>query len=78
MKKRWWISVILASVVTVSIVLGIFWLSQKESEENQVNDVVKINESLYYKSLDDKLIIYDEENGQRVSNELIQTIRIKK
>lgn len=71
MKKRWWISVILVSVVTVSIVLGIFLLSQKESKENQVNDVVKINESLYYKSLDDKLIIYDEENGQRVSNELI-------
>ena len=51
MKKRWWISVILASVVTVSIVLGIFWLSQKESEENQVNDVVKINESLYMTNL---------------------------
>ena len=70
MKKYWWIGIALIFTVITLAVSGVL-LKQKGEEENKANDVVKIDESLYYKSLDDEQIIFDKENGQRVSNELI-------
>ncbi len=71
MKKRWCIGVVLLFGIIVVAVAVVFAMKNNEPKQNQSNDVIKISENLYYKSLDENRVICDEDSGQRVSNELI-------
>lgn len=69
MKKRWRIGILFIIIVMTAI--GVFVLKYNELKPSESSDVVKISENLYYKNSDENKVIYDEDIGRIVSNELI-------